>query len=574
MQSLFAADGADVSGVVQRMLSYESKSDKELSSFVHKQIQGLSDEGRLALCSSDEIQTSSLLPIVSYFILHEHRTRSEQEKKSKLSVLAESINEIAATAQRACLWDAIVDRKNDDKKEIILEHQLTGEQVVAKADLFKCVPAMLHCAGDCGISVASDELLTQGVSSLLRNDSVGDVKLLMQILKSVYTEDKQKLTAWINALSGKQLNWLYQKANYLDLAEVQKLCAARIAKELKELKEIEILPAELEHKVKQLVDVKPLFDAMQSRSIVTLDVLLLGKYENICSICYNKAGNALWIGTGNRILIYDIVTGALKDTDFVRQDDEYINSVSSVVYNQAENKLLIRTNHGVFKDTGFVLQENEYIQSVGYNKAKNKLLISTNKRVLIYDIVTGSLKDTGFVRQQGEVIWSVCYNRAGDALLIGTSDRVLIYDIVTGVFKDTGFVRQNYEYIESVGFNRAEDELLIKTNKRVFTYDIVKKTFKDIGVKRQENEVIWSVYYNRAEDALLIGTNKRILLLPLSHRLLPQLSLNQLKFLMYKALPAWQKKQSYKMTEGDKEIYESLPDSLKQAQFFNNDEHN
>jgi hypothetical protein len=140
MQSLFAADGADVSkvtpeqslslvldlpnvsGVVQKILGCKHTSGKELSLFVHKQIQGLSYEGMWALCSSDEIQTSSLLPIVSASIVHEYATVDRQgktiEDRLKGLALVTRIHKVAAWAENAYLWDvAFVNDKNDERQE-------------------------------------------------------------------------------------------------------------------------------------------------------------------------------------------------------------------------------------------------------------------------------------------------------------------------------------------------------------------------------------------------------------------------------------------------------------------------
>ncbi|MEX0848999.1 MAG: hypothetical protein WD055_02125 [Candidatus Dependentiae bacterium] len=633
-QSLFAADVANVSSVVQGILSHESESDRKLNVFVHRQIRELNDEGKLALYTNDKMQVSERLPVIAYFILHEYRTRDKKKRKNRTSVLAENINNIAAMAQRACLWDVVINRKNNDEKEITLEHQLTGEQVVTKADCFQNVPLLQNCADDCGISVASDKLLTQGVSSILCSDSAGDVKLLMQVLKLVSEEDQEKLTEQINALSDEQLNRLYKKADYLNLAGVQKLCAARIAKELKEIEltGIETLPVELEHEVKQLLDVKPLFDAMQSRIIINLDLLLLKTDMRFRSICCNKLQDVLWIGLNRRVLRYDVKKRLIEDIGVRLLARENINSVAynkvknevligtnyralvynienklivehagfdrpfeignylffecitSVIDSKVKNELLITTNKRVLRihdiENKSIIENIEFefcgcersIESVIDSKVKNEILIRTNYRVLIYDVKKKTFKNAGFEGQYDELIRSINYNRAEDELLIATNKRVLIYDIENkSIIKDIDIKFQEDDPVYSAVYNKAEDELLVKTTRRVLIYNLVKGVLKEIIFKRQQGEFIRSIDYNRAEDGLLIGTNKRILLLPLSHRLLPQLSLNQLKFLMYKALPAWQSKQPYMVTKEEKEIYVDLPDCLKWAQFFDDE---
>ncbi|MEX0849727.1 MAG: hypothetical protein WD055_05850 [Candidatus Dependentiae bacterium] len=296
------------------------------------------------------------------------------------------------------------------------------------------------------------------------------------------------------------------------------------------------------------------------------EVLHVHPEQTIRSVSYNRLNNKLFIETDRRLFVYDEHKQISTEFAQIDPDEELVEK--NIQINEQKNRFLVQTNR---RARLFDIATNDMIASFNLNSDEKTtcrlnatgehVLIETANRLSLYSVKSDSLRKVYETFSPSESI-SSAFSKKGDRVLMYTRKKAYIYDVETGDSCCMHMATEPHEIIKSVFFNQSEDMMIVDADKFVALIDVKTKKWKGC-FSCKEDEFVEYVQLNDKEASLLIKTTERLVNWTISGMSLwQQLNTQQCDF-MHKI-----SKFNSIISGHDKEMYDSLPERLKNARMF------
>jgi hypothetical protein len=271
-------------------------------------------------------------------------------------------------------------------------------------------------------------------------------------------------------------------------------------------------------------------------------------------ICFNDVENRLFFLHSSTLYTCDIVTGICTSVFYIGQD----HVVKTVLHKKNENKLFFETDLGVLMydertQTAmelFRFEENEALNKdykcdyTQIDMQYNILMVRTNKRSLFFNAMNGESLNSLYYLKPWPFSSSIL---VGNNALIKDDGKQFIYSIDNASMEPFD---DNDSFSLSVG---AEIDSACRMKN---------------GFVLNQDESIKTEYLIQSEGSLVILTNERLINYGFSNeKFWEQLSYDQLD-LIQEASQSWEIDTPYEIKKEQNDIYNNLPDALKNTRFF------